>query len=82
MRSSLTTHDIELVFMLLVLNVLVDLLKSGHEGAPALLCWTVPYEDVALIGDRRYRRFMRMPLKEEGYGELSSQRVGNLHAHM
>ena len=47
----MATHNVKLVFALLVLDVFVDLLEATCERAPALGSWTVPDEDIPLVRD-------------------------------
>ena len=58
----MATHDVELVFALLVLDVFIHLLEAPGKRAPALGSWTVPDEDVPLVGDRGYYGLAWMPL--------------------
>ena len=58
----MATHDVELVFALLVLDVFIHLLEAPGERAPAFSGRAVPDEDVTLIRDRGYYGLARMPL--------------------
>lgn len=56
------THNIELVFALLVFDVFVDFFEATRKGTPAFRHRTVPDEHITLVASGGYRRFMRMPL--------------------
>ena len=56
-------HDVELVFALLVHDVLVHLLEPSRERAPPLRNRTVPDQYVALARRRRDARLARMTLR-------------------
>lgn len=55
-------HNIKLALLLLIFHILIYLFEPACKRAPPFGSGAMPYEDVPLIGGRRYRGFKWMPL--------------------